>query len=240
MSEQSATQPSLSPEEIRRQLPESNHQEMKALIESGAYGLKFSPDTDQVPSELECLQYVWGVEANGVDFFRFVNSPAASQVPKPIFGSLAYYFEEEETNLGTFSNPRHIGIVTDHGTIVAKWGAFGVVEHPPEVYPAGYGEVEYWTMPFTIETAQGPQMFYLLPKAKFPVQEDANFEVQITDGTQVQATLVGILRRQKTGHGRQRQFDILHVSNQSQTPQLVELAIDKLSKAQLFDEVKVD
>jgi len=104
----------------------------------GLYGIKIIERKEERPEGEGCFSYAVGA---GVDIQEFYDNMIANykRLEAPQAGAYALYLTFED-------RPCHIGIVTEKGTVISKWGLKAhVYEHLPEMVPLCYGEVVYYS-----------------------------------------------------------------------------------------------
>lgn len=98
----------------------------------GAYGIELVERAEDRPADENCFTYVFGNQELDV----VVNKLSALNTQDPPPGSIAMYFDD--TN-----RPCHVGITTDDGNIISKWGFEGhVYKHPPHHTLSEYGHID--------------------------------------------------------------------------------------------------
>ncbi len=107
----------------------------------GLYDIRIVERNEQRPAGEACTDYIIG---HGVDAQAFHDDMLANftETEKPTPGAYALY-----TQFGLI--PKHIGRVTDNGTVISKWGQGGhVYEHKPLMVPLSYGDtITYYSSP---------------------------------------------------------------------------------------------
>lgn len=105
----------------------------------GMFGIKIVEKSEGELRNIACSDYTLGRGVNVEEFHNnMFNNFRESEVP--VAGAYAFY-----TFLGVF--PKHIGQVTERGTVISKWGLKGhVYEHDPLMVPLQYGDkVTYYS-----------------------------------------------------------------------------------------------
>jgi hypothetical protein len=129
-------------------IPEEKLDLQRALIQitadinpdemEGLYGIKIVERKGERPEGETCFSYTVGADA---DVQEFLNNLFANykKSETPQAGAYALYLR-----FGII--PCHIGIVTERGTVISKWGPkTHVYEHEPKMAPLCYGEVIYYS-----------------------------------------------------------------------------------------------
>jgi len=103
-----------------------------------ALGLRLNPACEPDGRYYARTAYVQGL----IDDGYLIKSTS-----RPKAGLIAVYFRNERV--------AHVGIRTNHGRIVSKWGAGCVYSHRPLEVPLGYGEAVRYFYPIAKKVAYG-------------------------------------------------------------------------------------
>ncbi len=129
--------------------------------------------------KIDCEGFVYGLHATYWDLFEFQITPGARKIEKPVYGSLAFYWNRSPVLQGIQDYyDYHIGIVTPDGNLISKWGDDHVLKHPLHIVPPQYGSPELWTNPFSSTLNGYPQEFLWLPHALHGTGSDINFTIK--------------------------------------------------------------
>jgi hypothetical protein len=104
----------------------------------GLYGIRIVERKEERPESEGCFEYAVGAD---VDIQEFFDNMIANykMLEAPQAGAYALYLTFED-------KPCHIGIVTEKGTVISKWGPkCHVYEHEPKMTPLCYGDVVYYS-----------------------------------------------------------------------------------------------
>lgn len=107
----------------------------------GFMGIKVLERFSSTEASDDCFTYLFGKDA---DVQQITDDMLATYTMsgEPLCGTYVLYLDRD-------FNPRHIGIMTQDGTVVSKWGSYAhVYEHQPLMAPLTYGpNIVYFSPP---------------------------------------------------------------------------------------------